>query len=170
MFRSLTQFFRLSPFVVTLLSGAAVASASAGNNATIETPGVIQVSYAQPIDRVQRTLYGALEDKGFFVVFRADMGARMASMKERWGDNYNRHQLSDVRAMVFCNIGWTHQIADADPVGLAVCPLHVAIYQQDAKSVVLLPRPSVTLAGTPAEERAIQLENELAGILKSLFD
>lgn len=117
---------------------------------------------AETYDRV----YKALEAEQFWVVFEADMGERMARFADRWGADYNRNGLSAIRAMVFCNIEWTNNIANADPALLALCPLHLTIYEHGGKTWLVLPRLSHVAQGSPGASRATELEAVLRGIVE----
>ena len=121
---------------------------------------------ADDVDTAYQRLYQALEGERFWVVFETDMGSRMEKMRERWGADYNRQQLIGVRSMVFCNIDWTHRIANADPQLLALCPLHLSVYGQNGSTTVVMPRPSVLAAGSAGIDEASALEAELTGIIQ----
>jgi len=122
------------------------------------------------LEAAYRAVYGALEEHRFWVVFEADMGERMAGFKDRWGEDYNRGGLDGARSMVFCNIWWTNQIANADPDLLALCPLHVSLYAQAGKTSIVMLRPSVIAEGSPGQAKAAELEQELVGIIEAAFE
>lgn len=129
--------------------------------------GVYSRSTSLPLDQAYTRVYEALEAERFWVVFEANMGSRMAKMRERWGDDYNRNGLAGVRSMVFCNIDWTHRIANADPKLLALCPLHLSVYEQNGHSFVVMPRPSAIAVGSPGAATAEELESQLTGIINA---
>ena len=147
----------LTPASLTLSSPA---------HADMTLPGVIRMSTPLDVDTAYQRLYQALEGERFWVVFETDMGSRMEKMRERWGADYNRQQLIGVRSMVFCNIDWTHRIANADPQLLALCPLHLSVYGQDGTTTVVMPRPSVLAAGSAGLDAANSLEAELTRIIQ----
>lgn len=132
-------------------------------------PGVYVKTVEMELDAAYRQVYEALEAQRFWVVFEADMGARMARMAERWGDDYNRNGLDGMKSMVFCNIDWTHRIANADPEMLALCPLHLSLYAIDGKTSVVVPRPTALAQGSRAEAEAAELERTLVGIVQGAF-
>lgn len=127
--------------------------------------GVYSRTTSLPLDQAYTRLYEALEAERFWVVFETDMGSRMESMRERWGADYNRHNLTGVRSMVFCNLDWTHRVANAAPELLALCPLHLSVYGQDGHTVVVMPRPSVIAAGSDGATTASELETQLIGVI-----
>jgi hypothetical protein len=111
-------------------------------------------------------VYKALEAEKFWVVFEADMGKRMAGMADKWGEDYNRNGLGAVKSMVFCNLWWTNRIANADPDLLALCPLHLSLFERDGETVLVMPGLSAMAEGSPGQARAAELEAELKGILR----
>jgi uncharacterized protein (DUF302 family) len=133
-------------------------------------PGVYIKTVEMDLDSAYREVYQALEEERFWVVLEADMGARMARMAKRWGNDYNRNGLDGMKSMVFCNIDWTHRIANADPRMLALCPLHLSIYARDGKASVVLPRPTALAGGSEAEAEAAELERTLIRIVEGAFD
>jgi uncharacterized protein (DUF302 family) len=128
--------------------------------------GVLRLATDQGLDAVYDKVHEALEAEKFWVVFEADMGSRMARLADEWGDDYNRNALEAVKSMVFCNIGWTNRIANADPDLLAMCPLHLSLYAKDGQTVIVMPRVSAMAEGSPGQEAAAQLEGELRRIIE----
>ena len=115
-----------------LLSGAAWA----------ELPGVLQWEVDRDMETTYKAVYESLEESRFFVVFEPDIGRNISSFAERWGEDYNRSGLSSIRSMVFCNAWYTNQISNRDPGLLAMCPLHVTLYQQGETTHVVFVRPT----------------------------
>ncbi len=138
-------------------------------SAVAQAPSVYKKTVRLDLDSAYQKVHGALEAQRFWVVFEADMGKRMARFAERWGEDYNRNNLTGVRSMVFCHIWWTNQIANADPDMLAMCPLHLSLYERDGTTAVVMLRPSVLARGSSAEAKAAELETELIGIIEGAF-
>lgn len=132
-----------------------------------ESPAGIYV-HATPLsfDDAYRKVYDALEAERFYVVFEPDMGKRMARFADKWGEDYNRNQLENVRGMVFCNIWQTNQVANADPHLLALCPLHLTVIHKQGVSTILFPRVARLAEGSPGHETALKLEQEIIGIIE----
>ena len=59
----------------------------------------------------------------------------------------------------------TNRIANADPDLLALCPLHLSLYEKDGKTVVIMPKLSAMAEGSAGLDEAAKLEAELAAIL-----
>jgi len=109
-----------------------------------------------------KTIYKALENNRFFVVFEPDIQRNLSGFAERWGDNYNRNKLQGIRAMVFCNVWYTNEISNADPDMLAMCPLHLTLIQQQGSTRVLFVRPTVVAADSKALAIAKELEQDVS--------
>ena len=104
-----------------------------------------------PLDEVYTSVYGALEENRFFVVFEADMGRTLSRFAERWGEDYNRNQLQSIRSMVVCNAWYTNQVSNKDPSMLSLCPLTVTLIHKEGITTVLFARPTVIAEGSPAQ-------------------
>jgi uncharacterized protein (DUF302 family) len=133
--------------------------------AAADPVGVLRFTSDRPLGQVYDKIHSALEEEKFWVVFEADMGDRMARFADKWGEDYNRSGVGAVKSMVFCNIWWTNRIANADPDLLALCPLHLSLYEKDGKTVVIMPKLSTMAEGSAGLDEAAKLEAELAAIL-----
>ncbi len=109
-----------------------------------------------------KTIYKALENNRFFVVFEPDIQRNLSGFAARWGDKYNRNKLEGIRAMVFCNVWYTNEISNADPDMLAMCPLHITLIQQQGSTRVLFVRPTVVAADSKALAIAKELEEDVS--------
>jgi len=109
-----------------------------------------------------KTIYKALENNRFFVVFEPDIQRNLSGFAARWGDKYNRNKLEGIRAMVFCNVWYTNEISNADPDMLAMCPLHITLIQQQGRTRVLFVRPTVVAADSNALAIAKELEEDVS--------
>lgn len=123
----------------------------------------------KPVTAVYDQLYKSLENARFFVVFEPDIGQNLARFSEKWGDDYNRNQLSAIRSMVFCNGWYANKVSNLDPKMLGFCPLHLTLFERDGKTTVLFNRPGSMAKDSPARELLIRIENEvIAAIQKGL--
>ena len=121
--------------------------------------------YSKTVDKsveaVYPVLYKSLEDARFFVVFEPNIGKNISGFAERWGENYNRNGLDEIRSMVFCNGWYANQVSNLDPEMLGFCPLHLTLIERTGKTTVLFNRPTATAKGSPAFELFTELENEV---------
>jgi len=146
-------------FAVFLLSAASV---YADDN--------IQVVYSQQVDKpitaVYDRLYKSLENARFFVVFEPNIGKNLARFSEKWGDDYNRNNISSIRSMIFCNGWYANKVSNLDPNMLGFCPLHITLFEREGKTTVLFNRPGVMAESSPARELLIKIESEVIEAIK----
>jgi hypothetical protein len=128
---------------------------------------VFQASVEAPLDEVYDSVSNALEENRFFAVFNVDMGRNMARFAERWGEDYNRNALEGIRAMVVCNIWYTNQVSNKDPVMLSLCPLTLTFIHRQGKTTVLFARPTVIARNSPAEPIVKELEQEFIAAINA---
>ncbi len=115
----------------------------------------------KPLSEVYDKVYKSLEDARFFVVFEPDIGANLARFSEKWGDDYNQNNLSEIRSMVFCNAWYANKVSNLDPDMLGFCPLHLSLIESDGNTIVLFNRPGVMAQNSPAKELLMKIEAEV---------
>jgi hypothetical protein len=123
-------------------------------------------SVDKPVDSIYQPIYKGLEKARFYVVFEPNIGKSTAKFRERWGSEYNRSKLTQIRSMVFCNGWYANQVANAEPEMLALCPLHITLTEKDGRSKILFVRPSAVARGSKAEAIAIEIENKVIEAIK----
>ncbi len=141
--------------LVVLLLPAVFVCAEESNQA------VYMLQVDKPLSAVYDKLYKSLEDARFFVVFEPNIGANLARFADKWGDDYNRNNISAIRSMVFCNGWYANKVSNLDPDMLGFCPLHLTLYERDGKTTVLFNRPGTMAQNTPAKDMLIKIENEV---------
>jgi len=87
------------------------------------TDAVFLAQADKPVTSVYDNVYKSLEDARFYVVFEPNIGANLARFADKWGDDYNRSKLSEIRSMIFCNGWYANQVSNLDPNMLGFCPL-----------------------------------------------
>ena len=115
----------------------------------------------KPLSEVYDKVYQSLEDARFFVVFEPNIGANLSRFSEKWGDDYNRNNLTALRSMVFCNGWYANKVSNLDPDMLGFCPLHLSLIERDGETTVLFNRPSVIAKDSPAKDVFIEIESEV---------
>jgi uncharacterized protein (DUF302 family) len=115
----------------------------------------------KPVSEVYDKLYKSLEDNRFFVVFEPDIGANLARFSEKWGEDYNRNNISAIRSMVFCNGWYANQVSNLDPTMLGFCPLHLTLIEREGKTTVLFNRPGIIAFNSPARELLMEIESKV---------
>lgn len=131
-----------------------------------ENHGVYVQTVDKPIVEVYDKVYKSLEDAQFFVVFEPNIGANLSSFAEKWGDDYNRNNLSAIRSMVFCNGWYANKVSNLDPDMLGSCPLHLTLIEREGKTTVLFNRPSIIAQNSPAKSLLQKIENEVIEAIK----
>jgi len=114
-----------------------------------------------------QSVYQQLEQQRFYVVFEPNIGRSVARNAERWGDEYNKNNFSDLRSLVFCNPWYVNQISNQDPDMLALCPLSVTLVQKDNDTLVKFVRPSALKPDSPALALLRELESDIVKALKA---
>ncbi len=129
-------------------------------------PGIYMQQADKPVSAVYDELYKSMEKARFFVVFEPDIGKNLARFAEKWGDDYNRNNLSEIRSMVFCNGWYANKVSNLDPDMLGFCPLHLSLIEREGKTTVLFNRPSAIAKDSPAKELLMKIESEVIEAIK----
>jgi hypothetical protein len=123
-----------------------------------ELPGVRHWQLDQSLESAYKYIYNSLEENNLFVVFEPNIGKNLAGFSERWGESYNRNNLQGIRSMVFCNGWYANQVSNVDPQLLALCPLHITLYQQDEITHIVFVRPTHVGKGSAVTALLEELE------------
>lgn len=126
-----------------------------------EIPGVMQWDVNQEFNRVYREVYRSMEERRFFVVFEANIGANLRGYAGRRGEVPDRTGFQEIRSMVFCNIAYTQQVASQDPDVLSLCPMHLTFVQKGPTTRILFTRPTVVGQGSTAMPLLKEMETEV---------
>lgn len=121
----------------------------------------------RPLNVLYKSIFTALENNGYFIVFEPNIGKNMALFAERWGKDYNKNKLETIRSMVFCNTWYANKVANADPRMLALCPLHITLIEKNGLTTILFVRPGKVAAGSPAQAIATEIEQDVIRIVEN---
>jgi hypothetical protein len=135
--------------------------------ARAELPGVLHWQLNQDIETVYGYVYRSLEENRFFVIFEPNIGKNLAGFSGRWGEDYNRSKLTGIRSMVFCNPWYTNQVSNLDPEMLALCPLHISLYEKDNSTHIVFVRISHVGEGSAAEPLLTELEDAVSAAVEA---
>jgi Domain of unknown function DUF302 len=127
----------------------------AGEN---DTNAIYTKSIDKPLNAVYDSVYAALENEKFWVIFEPNIGNNLSKMTGRLGDDYNKNNLKGIRSLVFCNPGYANQVSNLDPAMLAICPLSATLIQKENTTTILFVRPSLIAKGSNAEEVLTKVE------------
>jgi len=128
--------------------------------------GVYIQQVDKPVSAIYDKLYKSLEDAHFYVVFEPNIGKNLANFSEKWGENYNRNKLSEIRSMVFCNGWYANKVSNLDPNMLGFCPLHLTLIERQGMTTVLFNRPGVMASHSPAQSLLKNIEKEVIDAIK----
>ncbi len=115
--------------------------------------------------QVYPAVSAALEDNRFWVVHEINLGENLKNFSERWGDDYNRSNLTGIRSMIVCNGWYANQVSNKDPDMLALCPLHVNLYEKDGQTTILFPQPTHYAQGSAALSILEEVEGKVTGAI-----
>jgi hypothetical protein len=127
-----------------------------------ELPGVLRWDVQQDFNRTYREVYRALEQSRFFVIFEANLGHNLRGFAARWGQDYNRNGLDEIRSLTFCNLSYTNQVSNLDPAMLSICPLHLTVYRQGPTTSIVFARPTHIGEGSPAMPLLKEIESQVS--------
>ncbi len=123
-----------------------------------DSSAIYSKSIDKPLDAVYDSVYAALESEKFWVIFEPNIGKNLSKMAKRFGDDYNKNNLSGIRSLVFCNPGYANQVSNLDPTMLAICPLSATLIQKENTTTISFVRPSLIAKGSAAEEVLTEVE------------
>lgn len=129
------------------------------SNVSAEKSAVYSLQVDKPVAAVYDAVYSSLEEARFFVVFEPNIGENLTRFSKKWGDDYNRNNISEIRSMVFCNGWYANKVSNADPEMLGFCPLHLTLIERDGKATVLFNRPSAIAQNSPAKALLMEIES-----------
>ena len=113
------------------------------------------------MNEVYKSVFTALENNGYFVLFESNIGKNLSHFAKRWGKDYNKNKLKSIRSMIFCNGSYANQISNIDPSMLALCPLRVTLYSKNKETHILFVRPGKVAGPSKAQKIAKELEDDV---------
>jgi len=155
--------------ILLLISMPTLAVEQVQTNKTTETitskfkvnPLVYDRTVSASMKDVYKSIFTALENNSYFVIFEPNIGKSLARSAKRWGDDYNKNKLDSIRSMVFCSAWYANKISNIDPSMLALCPLHITLYSKENKTHVLFVRPGKVAGDSKAHKVAKELEDDV---------
>ena len=135
--------------------------------ARAELPGVLHWELDQNIEITYGYVYRSLEENRFFVIFEPNIGRNLAGLAERGGADYNRSQLTGIRSMVFCNPWYVNQVSNLDPEMLALCPLHLSLYEKENRTHIVFVRPGHVGEGSAAKPVLVEVEQAVSAAIEA---
>lgn len=143
---------------------------STPSHSTEPTSNIIKKTANLTLDEAYTLVYQELEERNFYVVFETNIGKNISRFAEKWGDDYNRNNLSGIRSIVFCNGWYANKVGNADPDMLALCPMRLSVIEQDGKATVLFVRPTVIGKNSPALPVLEEIEKTVVDAINSAMN
>jgi hypothetical protein len=137
------------------------------SNPIFAASAIYKVGIDKPVSAIYEGLKEALEEERMFVVFEPNIGRNISGFAEKWGDNYNRNKLSEIRSLIFCNGWFANEVSNLDPDMLALCPLSITLTEKNGNSTALFVLPSVVAGDSPAKAILKKLEDKVKAALTS---
>jgi hypothetical protein len=137
-----------------------------------DVPGTVYIQSSDlPQQAVYDAVYDSLEQARFYVVFEPDIGQNLSRLATRWGEDYNRNNLTAIRSMVFCNAWFANRVSNRDPNMLGICPLHLTVIERHngdrPETTVLFNRPTAVAANSPARQVLENIESEVIEAIRT---
>ena len=156
--------FSLTPFSGQILA------APAGTSVAKADDGTIYIKKRKmPLNVLYKSVLLAFENNGYFVTSEHNIGKSMQPFAQRWGKSYNRNKIEEIRSMVLSNPWYANNIANADPVLLAMFPLHVTLIQKGKYTTILFVRPSKVAYQSRGQTVAEELEKDVIRIFENII-
>lgn len=121
----------------------------------------------KPLSVLYKRVFTALEHNGYYVLIEPNIGKNLSHFAQRWGSDYNKNKLDEIRSMVFCNGWYANKISNADPHMLALCPLHITLIQKGRLTTIVFVRPGKVAADSPARAVAEEMEKDVIRIIEN---
>jgi uncharacterized protein (DUF302 family) len=132
------------------------------------SPAIYERSFDRNMETAYQSVYDALENSGFRVVYEVNLHENLALLAEKnIVKNFNTNHLEATKSMVFCSGTYAVKISNADPSMLALCPLHLTLIQKAGRVSVLFVRPGFIAQGSKAETTAKELEDKIIMVLEN---
>lgn len=150
-----------------LLTGAPVKAQQAEGKAQSDSRVYVK-KVKKPLPEVYSKVFTAMENGGYFVLFEPNLGKNLEHFAQRWGDDYNKNKIEEIRSLIFSNAWYVNQISNVDPELLALSPLHLTFTYKEGMTTILFIRPSAVAAESPAEKVATELENDVINTIERI--
>ncbi len=124
-------------------------------------PLVYDRTVSSSMDEVYKSVFTALENNSYYVIFEPNIGRNLSHFAKRWGEDYNKSKLDSIRSMVFCSAWYANKISNIDPSMLALCPLRITLYSKNGSTHILFVRPGKVAATSKAKNIAKELEDDV---------
>lgn len=134
---------------------------------TVLADGIYTQSVKADYDTTYKKVYKALEDNNFYVLEEINIGKNLSGFAKRWGENYNRNKLENIKVMIICNGWYTNQVGNMDTNLLALCPMRVTLIEKGGVTTVLFAKPSTFAKNSKALPTLKKVDAIIVGAIQS---
>ena len=131
-----------------------------------ESDNVFEVTVDKPMEQVYLNMIASLKQSRFYLFYEMNIGKNLAFFADKWGDEYNKNDLSAVRSIVFCNGWYLNRAGNKDPNILGLCPMHVSLIEKGGVTTAHFVRPTVTYQNSPALDVLVEIEAEVIEMIR----
>ncbi|MDH5407239.1 MAG: DUF302 domain-containing protein [Gammaproteobacteria bacterium] len=156
-------------FVSTSFSGMSVAAPAANEELKSIEESIYIKRRKLSMSQLYKSVLLAFENNGYFVTFEPNIGKAMRPYAQRWGKDYNKNNVEEIRSMVLSNPWHANKIANADPYLLAMFPITVTLIQKGNFTTILFVRPSKVAEASRGLAAAKELENDIIRIFEHII-
>ena len=93
---------------------------------------------------------------------------KAAGLPEKFGKNFNTNNLTGIKAVIACNGWFGNEVANADPLMMAFCPIHVTLVEKEGKTSILFVRSSVAPKDSKAYAILEKLEAKVISAIEAI--
>lgn len=157
--------------IVSLVTFSGLSTAAPKGSATaIPDEGTVYIKKRKkPMHVLYKSVLQAFENNGYFITFEPNIGKAMRPYAQRWGRDYNKNKIEEIRSMVLSNPWHANKIANADPSLLAMFPLTVTLIQKGKYTTILFVRPSKVAQTSRGQAVAEELEKDVIRIFENII-
>jgi uncharacterized protein (DUF302 family) len=133
---------------------------------------VYKVSYTAPVDKVLKNMLAQFEKEMLVVVWQLDIleEFRKKGLDKKFGAEFNKAGLSEVRTLVACNGKFGNDIINADSDMMAYCPVRITLTEKDGVTTVLYVRPSSAPKDSKAYQSLVKLEKKVTNAIETSME
>lgn len=133
---------------------------------------VYKVSYNAPVDKVLENILAKFKQEMLVVVWQLDIleEFKKKGLDKKFGENFNKAGLSEVRTLVACNGKFGNDIINQDSDMMAYCPIRITLTEKDGVTTVLYVRPSSAPRDSAAYKTLVKLEKKVTKAIEESME
>ena len=123
-----------------------------------------------PINAVYTKLLSSFASSNLIIVSEINILEKFkaAGLPEKFGKNFNTNNLTGIKAVIACNGWFGNEVANADPLMMAFCPIRVTVVEKEGKTSILFVRSSVAPKDSKAYAILEKLEAKVISAIEAI--